>query len=157
MTTCAPLLHLSVEVNSIKWCQEALTEHLSVYPVSVFLLFPAMSAEKLDKTSWHCQMLHGTNQKRMVSPVWRRKYCLRNQECFCGRALNKCRNKFHAADPTPGAYSWRRRAEIVPAPLLACVEPGQGEHSTQCGVPEAVTVPCSPCDKGSSHSVMFGL
>lgn len=63
-------------------------------------------------------------------------------ECFCGRALNNYRNKFHAADPTPGAYSWRRRAEIVPAALLACVEP---EHSTQCGVPEVVTVPCCPC------------
>lgn len=118
---------LSVEVNSIKWCQEALTEHLSVYSVSVFLLFPATSAEKLGKTSWHCQMLRGTNQKGMVSSVWRRKYCLRNLECFCGRALRNCRNKSHTADPTPGAYSWRRRAEIVPAALLACVEPGRAQ------------------------------
>lgn len=53
---------LSVEVNSIKWCQEALTEHLSVYPVSVFL-FPAVSAEELGKTSLHCQMLHGPTKK----------------------------------------------------------------------------------------------
>lgn len=92
-------------------------------------------------------MLRGTNQKRMVSSVWRRKYCLRNLECFCGRALSNCRNKSHAPDPTSGAYSWRRRAEIAPAALLACVEPGQGEHrySTQCGVPEVVTVPCSSC------------
>lgn len=51
---------------------------------------------------------------------------------LCGRALlliqcriNLCRNKSLATDPTPGVYSWRRRAEIVPAPLLARVESGR--------------------------------
>lgn len=54
---------------------------------------------------------------------------------LCGRALSNCRNKSLAIHPTPGVYSWRSWAEIVPAPLLAWVEPGQGEHrcSVQCG------------------------
>lgn len=69
--------------------------------VFVFLLFPASSAEKLGKTSLHCQVLHGHNQKSLVSPVWRRKCWIRNLECFCGRALSKCRNKSLAADPNP--------------------------------------------------------
>lgn len=93
-------------------------------------------------------MLRGTNQKRVVSSVWRRKYCLRNLECFCGRALSNCRNKSHAPDPAPGAYSWRRRAEIVPAPLLACVEPERAQVP-QCGVPEVVTVPPPGVTKGA--------
>lgn len=114
-----------------------------------------LSAEKLGKTSWHCQMLRGTNQKRMVSSVWRRKYCLRNLECFCGRALNNCRHKSHAADPTPGACSWRRRAEMVPAPLLACVEPGRAQvQHPVCGSwgCHCALLFLSPtwCDKGSS-------
>lgn len=55
---------------------------------------------------------------------------------LCGRALSNCKNKSLAIDPTPGVYSRRRRAEIVAAPLLAWVEPGQGEHrsSVQPGV-----------------------
>lgn len=89
----------------------------------------------------------GPTKKRMVSSVWRRKYCLRNLEYFCGRALSNCRNKFHAPDPTPGAYSRRRRAESVPAPLLACVEPGRESTGTasSAGLPKVVTVPCSSC------------
>lgn len=150
MTSCAPLL-------TPLW--NGAGRHLeSRYPciscVCVFLLFPALSAEKLCKTSLHCQMLHGNNQKRMVSPLWRRKCCLRNLECFCGRALSNWRNKFLASHPTHGVHSWRRRAEIVPAPLLARVEPGQGGTASSVGLPEVFTVPCSSCppagDKGSS-------
>lgn len=124
----------------------------------VFLLFPALSAEELGKASLNCQMLHGMNKKKMVSPVWRRKYCLRNLECFCGRALSNCRNKSCATDPTPGIYLWRRRAEIVPAASLACVQPGQGKHrwveSIQCGASWGyycvlLFLSSTWCDKGS--------
>lgn len=98
----------------------------------------------------------GPTKKRMVSSVWRRKYCLRNLECFCGRALSNCRNKFHAPDPTPGAYSWRRKAESVPAPLLAVWSQAgraQVQHPVW-GFLRLLLCPALPvphwCDKGSS-------
>lgn len=112
--------------------------------------------------SLHHQVLDGNNQKRMVSPGWRRKCCLRNLECFCGRALSNWRNKSLATHPTPGVHSWRRRAEIVPAPLLARESTGT---ASSVGLPEVFTVPCSSCPPAGategaargSHSVMFGL
>lgn len=126
--------------------------------VYVFLLFPALSAEKLGKTSSHCQVLHGNNQKSRVSPVWRRKCCIRNLEWFCGRALSNCRNKSLATYPNPWSlFMEKEEVEIVPAPLLAWVEPGQGEHrySIQCGASwgcYCALLFLSPtwCDKGSS-------
>lgn len=112
--------------------------------VFVFLLFPASSAEKLGKTSLHCQVLHGHNQKSLVSPVWRRKCWIRNLECFCGRALSKCRNKSLAADPNPWSL-FMEEGRDCSSTFVSLVEPGQGEnrHSIQCGASEVVTEPCS--------------
>lgn len=125
--------------------------------VCVFLLFPALSAEKLDKTSLPCQVLHGNNQKWMVSPVWRRKCCLRSLEC--GRALNNYRNKSLALDPTPGVHSWRGGQRW----FQHLCWPGwsQGEHRYSilrlllCPALHAPGVTKGAV--GGSHGVMFGL
>lgn len=142
-----PLLHLSdVEVNSMKLCQEALTEHAFIYPVSVcsssFLPCQLKNWAKLCYTVRCCM---GTTKKAWC-PVWRRKCWIRNLECFCGRALSKCRNKSLAADPNPWSL-FMEEGRDCSSTFVSLVEPGQGEnrYSIQCGASEVVAVPCSSC------------
>lgn len=83
LTTYAPLLHLSeksIEVNSMKWCQEALAEHAC--PVSLYSS-SFLPAEKFSNASVQCLELGENNQKCRVSPVWGMKCFPWNLEFLC--------------------------------------------------------------------------
>lgn len=82
LPTYVPPLHLSesVEVNSMKWCQEALAEHAC--PVSV-CSSSFLPAEKFGNASVHCLELRENNQKCTVPSVWGMKCFLRNLEFLC--------------------------------------------------------------------------
>lgn len=156
--TCWKLLHwgswqpgplcytsLSIEVNSMKWCQEALTEHVFMYPVSLcsssFLPHQLRNWAKLRYTVRCCM---GTTKKAWCLLYGGGSVELEIWNVSVGGHWASAEINPLLQILTPGVYSWRR-AEIVPAPLLAWVEPGQAEnrHSIQCGASEVVTVPCS--------------
>lgn len=73
---------LSVEVNSMK---SAKRHSQSMYPCILCLCVPLSCLVSWEIGQNFITLLDVTweQPKRVVSPVWRRKCCLRNPECFC--------------------------------------------------------------------------
>lgn len=167
--TCWKLLHwsswqpgplcytsLSIEVNSMKWCQEALTEHVFMYPVSLcsssFLPRQLRNWAKLRYTVRCCM---GTTKKAWCLLYGGGSVELEIWNVSVGGHWASAEINPLLQILTPGVYSWRR-AEIVPAPLLAWWSQARERTGTASSV-ELLRLLLSPallspswCDRESS-------
>lgn len=178
--TCWKLLHwsswqpgplcytsLSIEVNSMKWCQEALTEHVFMYPVSLcsssFLPRQLRNWAKLRYTVRCCM---GTTKKAWCLLYGGGSVELEIWNVSVGGHWASAEINPLLQILTPGVYSWRR-AEIVPAPLLAWWSQARERTGTQHPVWSfwgcywaLLFCPPAGVTEGAArgtHSVMLGL
>lgn len=147
MTTCAPLSHLSWVLKLIAWKVPGGTHRACI----LCLCVPPLSCLVSWEIGQNFMTLSGVTweqPERMVSPVWRRKCCLRNPECFCvgGHWVTAEINPL--LEILPLVFIHR---EVGQRLFQHLCYPGwsQARESTgtvsSVGLPEVVTVPCSSC------------
>lgn len=148
-----PPLNLSesVEVNSMKWCQEALAEHAC--PVSV-CSSSFLPPEKLGDASVHCLELRA-NQKCTVSPVWGMSFPRNLEFLMCGRALNNCRNSSLATDHTPVCLFLQKEGRASCLDAVCHVALGVQVQCSGVWLHEMVTPHCSSFPPDDVKSMQF--